>query len=505
MLRVIAFLFFAPYWLHFIVAAGLAFGGNYVLDSAKKADARRIAIAAQPQPAVQAIEDFTPTGGKRGLEEVNLRAEMIPADSIALIERDKSGTVKREYILHLFFAADAAADAGGRTGERRAYAGVVVRKADQDKFGQWMQAQWLKGGGQSGDGPIFDIEGFKQSPLGESLARKGMEKYGVERSKDFFYISPFYKGRAVGVAYTSRDLEATANAIAYYYPAFALLLTGFLRLLWVRTIGKRAAARKLAAKPAVVQPAAVPQPVPEAAPVMRAPLQSNDFIGAISARKAEAEAVAAKAAGPAIVSSRSLGARLGGGFGKTLRKVAGFAVALVLYALFMNFNGSSGFPAAISLMSDKGHKLEAPLAVAPVVVDMAVPQGETAAVEAETAVAVEPVVSAAAPQAVAVGALKDVAMDPAAILATAKQWAADLGPELAAQSALWRAQPPLGLVAGLGGIAFALLALIMLRRKGAGAARKAEMDPFERLLQRRLAEKAHAEKAMMGGLSVQRA
>ena len=78
-----------------------------------------------------------------------------------------------------------------------------------------------------------------------------------------------------------------------------------------------------------------------------------------------------------------------------------------------------------------------------------------------------------------------------------------------AQVTQWQAAPPLWLIASLLAAIILLLVLFLLRKMGAlGGARSAKatgIDPFERLLQRRLAEKARAEKAVMGGMGLLRA
>jgi hypothetical protein len=316
-------------------------------------------------------------------------------------------------------------------------------------------------------GPIVDLEGFWKRSSSETSARKGMEKYDTVTSENFFYIQPFYKGRAAGVAHTPKDMEA--ERIGYFYPALGFLALGVLKLLWAMTRSKKAACN--AEDEAKVDPVVAAQPLMPS-PEMPKPLASNDFIGAISARNASAMAAQTTPIAP----HSGLAAMFGGSLGGGLKKAAfGFA-ALVLYLIIANFGSLSSEPKMIML---------------------------TEGVSAQAALE-KPVISD-----VATTAPLDV--DPVEITRAE-------APDLQVSAAGWlqmvqgKAQSDIvlgGISAPLWVLAVLLLGIILviycLRQLGQKRVRRADIDPFDRLLQRRQAEKAREAQGLLLGSSALRA
>jgi hypothetical protein len=499
MLRVITFPVFGPYWLHLLVAAGLAVGGYFVQDYERTRDEVRLAIAAQQQPEALPIEKFVSANGDWHPEEVHLRAQWVLGDSIRLAEDAKAGKVKWKYRLHLLYATDADAKAmqAGLEAPMRAYAGIVVPMAQEGQFEEWVAGQLVPGAATGSAGPVFEIAGFRGDVPGGDMARKGMEKYSLPLAPGFFFIAPFYDGRAAGVAYAPQPLAE--NAIAYYYPAIALLLTGLVKLLWALMIGKKPKAR--AASPVFIPVAAKPDAelVPQMAPVAAPTLKCHDYIGALGARHAETAATASQgmqkrkpaAQDAAVVLIQEGGGRLRGSLARMMRKVWAVAAALVLYLLVMDFGGLHGLQTWVVSFSSRGGEVVASASVATVA-----PVVQTR----ESPVMEGPMAGTAVEESAAL-----VQGHPMVFLDYAKERLSGLAKAAKAKAGLWMAETLLWSIWAVLACFIFVPALILLRKRWPERGKAQGFDPFERLLQRRLAERARAERAAMGAMGVQQA
>jgi hypothetical protein len=186
-------------------------------------------------------------------------------------------------------------------------------------------------------------------------------------------------------------------------------------------------------------------------------------------------------------------------------------MALVLYLVAMNFSGSMGMPNVMSLMG--ANEPQAGMAVA-----------TSPSAEPRLTIASEAITSMAAVQKPApVAMLRDegnvIMLSPeplmakpvaatgpatgggvAEMLAQVSAWATGAIAKVSAQLTIWQTALPLWLIAALAAGLVFLLAAFMLSYMSAGRGQKTAVDPFERLLQRRLAEKARdADRRMMCG------
>jgi hypothetical protein len=150
-------LIFASYRTHFVLAALLAVGGFVSYGLAVKREAVRVEIAAQPQPAVQPIEAFSRGEGRPSVEEVHVRAQIVPSQSILLRKTDDSGEIADESVLYLFYQARAGAGNRGETKSLVAYGGVVVPISQKDMFIDWVADRHVEDWAL---GPIGDLVGF---------------------------------------------------------------------------------------------------------------------------------------------------------------------------------------------------------------------------------------------------------------------------------------------------------------------------------------------------------
>ena len=508
MIRLFAMILMAPFWVHFLLAGGVAAFGQYSYDASSKGLAEKMRLAQSAPPPEMAITAFTSDAPRSFPVEVNLRAQVAIEHNVELV-KTRNGKSVGERSMYILVAPDAAGDA------KLAYGAVILHPSEVDMFADWTAQKVGEGGSLGNLGPILAFDGLRDYPSDTGRIMDALADQGFIAAPNFTYVDPFLKGRAAGLAIKPRD-KPFDIAYTYYGAAFFVFL-GILKLgLRIRRKGQAPSVTTPIA-PAAAVPMAEPQAIE--APAATA-LANNDFIGALARKAASTDA--AKPGQPAsAIAQNSKGVMLGG----TMRKVAGFGGALALYLVFASFGGSFNIPSVQSLMGTFGLKSEmteiimteaAPISAAetvPLAAPQAqaapVPQAQTQAVAVPQAQTQAAAVSVAPREAVAavVPAAKPapMAVNQGFIRVKAANWIA----VVKAQFAQWRTAPPVWLWASLLAAIILMPVLFILRKLPAlgrkGAAKSSSVDPFERLLQRRLAEKGRAEKAVMGGMGLLRA
>lgn len=501
MARLFVLILLGPFWVHFLLAGGVIAFGLYQHDLDSKAYAEKQRLAQSAPPEVVSITDFKSDAHPSLPVELNLRAQIAIEHSIQLVET-KNGKSVRERAMYILLAPDAAEDA------KVAYGAVVLYPSEVALFVDWAEQRVAADGASGAFGPILTLDGLRGDPFEKSHILDALKNRGFTAGEGFTYIEPFLTGREAGLAIRKRD--EPLKLAYFYYAAAVFALMGVMKL----GLRFRGAGTVLGAVPPKM-PATKPNVASASAPLASPSVgggaavhanNANDFIGALT-RRAEAAAQPSPKMPPATVSGRSIGERMGGGFGRTMRKVAALGVAVVMYLLFMSYSDTMGVPSMVSLVGGKGQPAGVPVAVAVATEAVATALDTTGSIAASpVTVADKPDVSPAAAGVQTGGVTAfDQAFDRAAVLAKATLWATGVSAKAAVQLGVWRAALPLWLVASVLAGLILVPAVFMLRRFGAGTARKSEMDPYERLLQRRMAEKARAEKAMIGGLGMQRA
>lgn len=492
MIRLLMSLFFAPFWVHFLLAGGIAGLGAYVTFAETESRAEIARMANEAAPEAVPIEAFSSDKRFYLPVEVNVSAQIAMDHKVRLVETT-NGKTTSERLMFILLAPDASAEA------RTAQGAVILHPDELEAFAAWATLKTLMGGREGAQGPVMQLDGMVDSPSDKSHIKTALKNQGYTAAKDFLYIAPFLEGRAAAFA---KELEGEPLTLAPFLKfASVFVLAGVLRLLFRLLMGGKTRAVVAKANPTPMPPApnASQMPVVDLPkPPMGAAARDNDFIGAL-ARKKQAELASpdlppAAKAPPVIVSSKSLSEKLGGtlgsGMGGFARKAGGFAAAIVLYLFIMNFSGSFGLPGAVSLMGDRLPQPEAPVAVAN-------------APDASAVMKAAPVVQTPDPAAEPAAPIQAQAASPApqsTLAFLADRFAHSWG-KLKAQFLLWQAAPPLWLIATILGALIFVPALILLQSMMRTGSRQKDtkIDPFERLLQRRLAEQARMDRGAVGG------
>lgn len=508
MARLFLLILMAPFWVHFLLAAGVITFGHHQHDLEAIGYAEKLRLAEASPPDMMPITAFTSDAPRTRPVEVNLRAQIAIQHNVQLVKTRKGKTVG-ERSMYILVAPDAV------DGDKTAYGAVVLDPSQVDDFVAWVMQTQLMGEGTGNSqgvmGPVLNFSGLIDWPADQSHIREAIINQGLTPAKKLIFVTPFLNGRAAGLAITKRD--EPLNLIYTYYFAGFFVLMGVLRFaLRLRKRAKPAAASAPLASVAAA-PATAPQVEttrsalpPEPVRVVASAKPDIDFIGALARkRQADAEPVMVKPElSPVIVSSPSLGDRVGGAnggmLGRLARKAGGVAVAMILYLLVMNFSSSMGLPSDVSLTGQNAPQVEAPMAVA------TAPSVPTSPVEVPTAAPLGPIAETgtpAAPQVEPAAIVEPVAASGAqkpktAVISAAFEFA---WAKVKAQLLVWQAAPPLWLIAAILAVLIFVPALILLRGMISSGTRRLDqkMDPFERLLQRRLADQARMNGTVMGG------
>lgn len=539
----------APFWLHFILAAGAAYLGMETLKSSNARIEARIALMQQPQPAEVPIADFTSDAKYKIPVEVNVWAQIATDHNIRLVQK-RNGIKTSERLLYVLFDADAPADV------KLARGAIVLHPNELDTFANWVVDRAIDGGGFGAAGPILAIPGLRDYPSQSSHATEAMEKRGIKKADGFFYIKPFLKGREAGLAF--KPSEQREAAMWAFSPAGFFMLLGFGKLIYrvrkkngkgvpeagvvaeaapsryaensAAEVAMRERMAQMMGKPAThVQSDEAAEPavqvLADAAPTKA---QGNtDFIAAIAARQAARlepiEPVSAPT-DPVIVSSTPMGERVKGMLRGFVKKAAMIVLALGLYAGLSANSGSvvsltgkkivpstalstqmNTVPVTQQPMKSLTIAPEAPLAVerVAVVAQKPVVGGEAPVSNVSEEVATLPegtmvvdneqtpvIATPVAEQPMVTAEPKEAVLAGAVpeVPAVAQRAEVNLQTRLMGLAKVWIADPPLALVMAVLAVLIFVPALILLRPRG--AKRPARPDPFERLLERRRAETA---------------
>lgn len=487
MIRLFAMVLMAPFWVHLLFAGGVLAFGQYSHDAGAKTYAEKVRLSQVAPPEVVSIVDFKSDAPRNFPVEVNLRAQVAIEHNVQLVktENGKTDSERAMYIL---------VDPDAPSGAKVAYGAIVLDPSEIDLFSDWAAQQVYTGGAL---GPILTFGGLRQQPYDKSHILNALKNQGFTAAKGFTYVDPFLKGREAGLAILPRD--EPAQMIYTYLIAAAFGLMGLLKIgLRLRRKGKVSAAAPIVAQAqAFAAPEdGAPSIAPEVGFVAKPELARNDFIGALARKSATAALAQAAQTPSAIVPANSAFDKFAVIKRERVRGMAAFGGALALYMVFANFGGALEMTSMRSVMGFFGAKPQ----VGEITMTAFVP---TPASQVPITLPVAAPNTTAPKNAVVTSGLMEMEMG------WVKANIAELITVARAQMGPWRNAVPLWLMACIIAFTIAVSVLFSLRKMGAGRGGKVvklpDNDPFERLLQRRLAEKARAEKKVMGGMALLRA
>lgn len=212
-------LFLGPFWVAFLVAAAIAFAGQYAQrDWVEKAEAARL-LATTSQPAPIAIEAYD---GPRepGLTEVNLRVRLLFDYGVHLHITGKS---PRDYYIVPF-----GADRGGD--DKEVLGAMMLTPEERERFLALEDLQ----GVVLPDGVHATLPGMIDAPLDRSDAREAIAERGAVIGSGFIFLAPFLEPRDAAIARIVRNYTETPPAPFFNGLAAIFALIGGLKVLLAR-------------------------------------------------------------------------------------------------------------------------------------------------------------------------------------------------------------------------------------------------------------------------------
>ncbi len=218
MLRLI---FGLPPVVYFVLAA-LVVGAGYYVETVRKEDQAERAQALQGEmPKVTNLGEFTPSDADLA-REVNIAAQFHQDHTYELHKDSRNDS--NSHALYMLF------DPSAKEEERIVQAAIVIPMRDDDQFYDWMIKNIDSMGAMS---PVFHINGQRSGSTSYGdLARDAMRDNGFTRDDDFFYIKPFFNGRAAGLGRRSGDdmsMVLVAGVLGLILAAF-----GGMKMMWRR-------------------------------------------------------------------------------------------------------------------------------------------------------------------------------------------------------------------------------------------------------------------------------
>ncbi len=291
-MRVCCWIKVVPFWLHFALAALGGMWGMQTLSQHEENYAALRALAAGPAPERQDIGTLRRQHLASLPQELAL-AVQVDLDRAQPIKGRSAFGLPQDQILFSLFAP-------GDEAETRLVRGSILVSADEAAiFKGWVETQ-PKVGEPGQIGPVIALSGLRSIPTVRGDAFIALTEAGFAPADAFVFVEPFWAGRAMGLAVT--DQVKAANMVIAFWAAAVFGLLGVLRLIGL--IAAKKAAREgrqtESDRNCMVRippkPAPEPQAIPRQAqaseypsyciPPVTEPRGPNDFIGALAAKYA---------------------------------------------------------------------------------------------------------------------------------------------------------------------------------------------------------------------------
>lgn len=295
-MRVCCWIKVVPFWLHFALAALGGMLGMQALSQHEASYAALRQLAAEPAPQIQDIGTLHRQHLAALPQELALAVQVDLNGAQRVSGRSALGLPQDQMLFSLYAAGDGA--------ETRTVRGAILVSLDEAAiFKGWVETQ-PKAGEAGQIGPVIALSGLRTLPKNRGDAFVALTEAGFAPADAFVFVQPFWAGRAMGLSVT--DQVKAANLVIAFWAAAVFGLLGVLRLIGLIASKKaaregkqsrldQACAAAIRASPAP-KPQAVPRQ-PEASeypsfciPPVTAPRGPNDFIGALAAKYASAPA-----------------------------------------------------------------------------------------------------------------------------------------------------------------------------------------------------------------------
>jgi hypothetical protein len=229
MLRLVILMLAAPFWTHFLFALGCIYLGFTTEQRRHEVFDARAEVLQQAQPQVIPVQEFRSAAPSHIPVEVHISAQSGFGDGIKLT-KTKSGRTVTDATLILIYSEDAG------VADRMVRAAIIVPK-DRDAQYRAMATQMVEDAFVRGAPGVLHFEGLRAFPSERSLATKAMDKYSLKTAPHFFYIDPFLDGRAAGLDFAQGD--RFVPSMLSYSPAAMFFFIGIAKFFWRRRFGAK--------------------------------------------------------------------------------------------------------------------------------------------------------------------------------------------------------------------------------------------------------------------------
>jgi hypothetical protein len=214
-----------PYWLQFVIAAGLIWLGYTFQTTSAAQSARESALLHQPAPVAVPIADMQQSYDSKVATEVAVTAQLALDRSTRLIRKTNFITTSEE-MLYILVDADATPFTAVARGA------IVVDASEVDRVATWVSENTVDIGAE---GFILDVTGVLTSTGHTSMAYDAIEERGLERGPDFFFIRPHFEGRVA--ALTPKPYAGFMSGLPVYLGAAFFVLLGLVKRAFDRSRG----------------------------------------------------------------------------------------------------------------------------------------------------------------------------------------------------------------------------------------------------------------------------
>lgn len=213
-------LFRMPIWMLLLVALGLGWLGHDFRETLLQEAAEKAELRASPQPPVGPVSAFDPEPEGRNVVEAHVTARWAPEYNTKLFTTKNGGSEIADGTLLVLLDESATAET-----DRRVAAVIVVRPNDHDRLVDWMVTHLAD---EELPHPLVRLEGLVRNATESRHVGEVMEKHGLIRGPNFFYLDPYLDGRVA--ALTPDPDMAESGPWLFWGLALALVALAGVRL-----------------------------------------------------------------------------------------------------------------------------------------------------------------------------------------------------------------------------------------------------------------------------------
>ena len=222
-MRAAVSILFAPWWLYFILAAGIFYANEQVYEGNLKKQSDRRAALAQPLPDLVDLSAFDRTADIGLANEVHVSG-WIATDHNYQLTKSKNGKVKDTRFMFVMFGKQ------DNTETRKVRAVILMTKDEKAYFTENLGDYTDLAASQYADQLYFKFNGYgTKTAYFDDMATDALAERGLSKAQNFIFLAPFWKGREAVLPYKKDPWETRLTG---WKVAGAIALLGLIKLIW---------------------------------------------------------------------------------------------------------------------------------------------------------------------------------------------------------------------------------------------------------------------------------